>query len=80
MDPVESLDAIDTLNELTSDVDGHVRDWATFQLGSGCLHPATTPAVLEALHQRLTDAFEDARLEVILGTCQAQGSEGADVY
>jgi HEAT repeat protein len=68
--------AIQTLIELSRDEIGRVRDWATFGLGSqvGDVDPDTqgedvvdTPAVRDALADRLSDPDEDARCEAIVG-------------
>jgi HEAT repeat protein len=68
--------AIQTLIELSRDEIGRVRDWATFGLGSqvGGVDPDTqgedvvdTPAVRDALADRLSDPDEDARCEAIVG-------------
>jgi HEAT repeat protein len=68
--------AIQTLIELSRDEIGRVRDWATFGLGSQVVgvDPDTqgedvvdTPAVRDALADRLNDPDEDARCEAIVG-------------
>ena len=50
--------AIDTLIMLSRDLDEHVRDWASYSLGSSCEND--TPAVRAALIDRLDDSFEDS--------------------
>lgn len=55
--------AVETLLELMRDEDEDVRDWATFNLGS--LGDADSPAIREALVERLGDSFPDAREEAI---------------
>jgi HEAT repeat protein len=57
--------AVDTLVYLTRDKDEDVRDWATF--GIGALGKTDSPAIREALIDRLDDSFEDARQEAIVG-------------
>jgi HEAT repeat protein len=57
--------AISTLIELMDDVNEDVRDWATF--GVGTLHEGDNPIIREALLKRITDAFEEARLEAYAG-------------
>ncbi|MFZ5833340.1 MAG: HEAT repeat domain-containing protein [Planctomycetota bacterium] len=57
--------AIDGLIELSRDEDAHVRDWATFGLGTQT--EADTPAIREALVERLTDSYQDARCEAMVG-------------
>jgi HEAT repeat protein len=53
--------AVETLLELMRDEDEDVRDWATFHLGS--LGDADSPAIRDALVERLSDSFPDAREE-----------------
>jgi HEAT repeat protein len=55
--------AIETLLELMCDEDEDVRDWATFNLGA--LGDADSPAIREALIERLSDPFPDAREEAV---------------
>ncbi len=68
--------AIQTLIELSRDESGRVRDWATFGLGNqvGSADPdaqgeaaVDTPALRDALADRLNDPHEDARCEAIIG-------------
>jgi HEAT repeat protein len=68
--------AIQTLIELSRDESARVRDWATFGLGSqvGSVDPdvegedaVDTPALRDALADRLNDPHEDARCEAIVG-------------
>lgn len=57
--------AIKTLIELSTDADKDVRDWAAFGLSQ--MIDRDTPEIREALAARLTDDFEEARLEAIMG-------------
>ncbi|GHO59627.1 hypothetical protein KSB_81020 [Ktedonobacter robiniae] len=57
--------AIQTLIELSTDMDAEVRNWATFGLGS--LTETDTPALREALLVRLTDEDAEARGEAMVG-------------
>ncbi len=66
-DPV----AIDTLVELTRDARPAVRDWATFALGS--LTTVTTPAIVAALLERLSDPDEQTREEAVVGIVERAG-------
>jgi hypothetical protein len=61
----EDPTAVDTLVLLTRDEDEDVRDWATF--GIGALGKSDSPAIRDALMDRLDDSFEDARQEAIVG-------------
>jgi len=60
--------AADILVYLSRDEDEDVRDWATF--GIGALGQVDSPAIRDALIDRLEDSFEDARLEAIAGLAQ----------
>ncbi|MGP0063209.1 MAG: hypothetical protein ACLQGP_06345 [Isosphaeraceae bacterium] len=64
---LESVDprAIDALIKLTTDEDPHVRDWATFGLGTQV--DLDMPVIREALAARLYDADADTRGEAMLG-------------
>ena len=55
--------AVETLIELMRDEDEDVRDWATF--GLGVLGDADSPAIREALVERLGDSYPDAREEAV---------------
>ena len=57
--------AVDTLIELSADVDPHVRDWATFGLGTQI--DRDDPAVRDALMARLEDPDKETRGEAIRG-------------
>jgi HEAT repeat protein len=57
--------SIPALVKLMSDVDGHVRDWATFGLGS--LSTTDNPEIREALFRNLHDNHRDVREEAIAG-------------
>src|SRR5205814_97573 len=57
--------AIDALIQLSTDEAETVRDWATFGLGRTI--ETNTKKVREALAARLSDPYEEARLEAIMG-------------
>jgi HEAT repeat protein len=57
--------AIDGLIGLSRDEDGHVRDWATFALGTQL--KLDTPQIRDALADRLYDADDEARGEAMIG-------------
>lgn len=58
--------AIAALIELSGDFDSHVRDWATFELGS-ILEDVDTPELREALYARVEDPDGDTRAEALVG-------------
>jgi HEAT repeat protein len=60
-DPV----AIAALIELSRDAVDEVRDWATFGLGS--MISTDTPEIREALFARVSDSYDDARCEALVG-------------
>ncbi len=64
----EDARAIGFLIELTEDPEAHVRDWATFALGSQV--EMDTPELREALVERLSDVDDDTRAEAIVGLAQ----------
>ena len=57
--------AIDFLIELTKDSETHVRDWATFGLGTQL--DVDTPQIRAALFERLTDTDDITRAEAQVG-------------
>ena len=57
--------AIEALISLSTDIDSHVRDWATFGLGSQT--DLDTPALREALFARIADTDYNTRCEALVG-------------
>jgi len=59
-----------------------VRDWATFELGSGdvveagVMHYPDSPEIRAALRRRTEDNYEDARREAIWGLAKRRDSLG----
>ena len=62
---LEDDKAVEALIQLSCDADGDVHDWATFALGSQI--ERDTPAIREALAQRLNDPHDDTQGEAIVG-------------
>src|SRR3954468_14296540 len=56
---------LEALVELTRDPEPGIRDWATFALGA--LSPHDTPALRQALAERLDDRDDDTRIEAVHG-------------
>jgi HEAT repeat protein len=61
----ENQQAHSVLIELMRDTDDQVRDWATFALGTQC--ETDSPAIHDALADRLTDADDAVRCEAMVG-------------
>jgi HEAT repeat protein len=61
----EDPEAEAVLIDLTRDADSDVRDWATFALGT--LREMDTPAIRDALADRLADIDIDTRCEALVG-------------
>ncbi len=61
-------EAIEGLIELSRDPEPIVRDWATFSLAQQI--ETDTPAIREALYERLTDPDEGTRAEAMMGLCR----------
>jgi len=57
--------ALESLISLSNDAVAHVRDWATFALGT--LVETDTPAIRHALADRLDDSDNDTRGEALVG-------------
>jgi HEAT repeat protein len=74
----EEARAIDFLIELTGDLEAHVRDRATFALGS--LVEMDTPDLREALVERLSDEDDDTRAEAIMGLAQRRDRRVLTVF
>ncbi len=53
------------LIELTRDAEAHVRNWATFALGTQC--ETDTPVIRDALMERLAETDDDTRCEAPAG-------------
>lgn len=65
LDKRKDEESVRLLIELSCDDAARVRDWATFALGT--LNSADTPAIREALWNRVEDSDEDTRAEALMG-------------
>ena len=74
----EDQPAVDTLIELSRDENAHVRDWATFALGSQI--DLDTQAVRDALAERLNDTDDDTRREAIKGLSESERSQSRSCH
>lgn len=70
--------AVNALIQLSGDVDDDVRKWATFGLGSQ-LEDVDTPALREALVQRLQDRDVEARGEALVGLARRKDGRVLDL-
>jgi HEAT repeat protein len=62
---IDNLNAIETLIKLSSDKLSHVRNWATFGLGTQI--ERNNKPIREALWERVNDKHQETKLEAIVG-------------
>ena len=67
---VDNKLAIDTLIHLTTDRVSHIRDWATFGIGTQI--EKDNKSIREALWLRVEDQHQDTKLEAIVGLAKRQ--------
>jgi HEAT repeat protein len=69
--------AIRALIDLSTDIDEEIRDWAAFGLGS--LIDTDTPEIRDALWARVSDFYEDARAEALVGLARRKDPRVLDL-
>ncbi len=74
---IENLNAIETLIKLSSDKLSHVRDWATFGIGTQSYR--NNKKIREALWNRVNDKHQDTKLEAIAGLAKRKDSRVNDI-
>lgn len=74
---IDNLNAIETLIKLSSDKLSHIRNWATFGLGSQIERNNKT--IREALWERVNDKHQETKLEAIVGLAQRKDKRVNDI-
>ncbi len=74
---IDNLNAIETLIKLTSDKLSHIRNWATFGLGTQIERNNKT--IREALWERVNDKNQETKLEAIVGLAKRKDKRVNDI-
>mgnify|MGYP003520980937 CR=1 FL=1 len=74
---IDNLTAIETLIKLSSDKLSHIRNWATFGLGTQI--ERNTKAIREALWERVNDKHQETKLEAIVGLAKRKDNRVNEV-
>ncbi|MCU0351963.1 MAG: hypothetical protein MUF43_14235 [Flavobacterium sp.] len=74
---IDNLDAIETLIKLSSDKLSHIRNWATFGLGTQIERNNKT--IREALWKRVNDKHQETKLEAIEGLAKRKDKRVNDI-
>ncbi|ELR69317.1 hypothetical protein C900_05158 [Fulvivirga imtechensis AK7] len=74
---IDDPQAIKTLIQLSSDRLSHIRDWATFGIGTQI--DRNNKKIREALWNRVNDRHQDTKLEAILGLAKRKDSRVKDI-
>jgi hypothetical protein len=69
---VDNLNAIDTLIKLSTDKISHIRNWATFGIGTQI--ERDNKNIKEALWNRINDKHQETKLEAIVGLAKRKDS------
>lgn len=74
---IDNLNAIETLIKLSSDKLSHIRNWATFGLGTQIERNNKT--IREALWERVNDKHQETKLEAIVGLAKRKDKRVSDI-
>lgn len=74
---IDSLNAIETLIKLSSDKLSHIRNWATFGLGTQI--ERNNKKIREALWERVNDKHQETKLEAIVGLAKRKDKRVNDI-
>lgn len=74
---IDNLNAIETLIKLSSDKLSHIRNWATFGLGTQIERNNTN--IREALWERVNDKHQETKLEAIVGLAKRKDKRVNDI-
>jgi HEAT repeat protein len=74
---IDHVNAIETLIVLSSDESSHIRNWATFGLGT--LNEKNNIYIREALWNRVNDKNQDTKLEAIVGLARRKDKRINDI-
>lgn len=74
---IDNLNAIETLIKLSSDKLSHIRNWATFGLGTQIERNNKT--IREALWERVNDKNQETKLEAIVGLAKRKDKRVNDI-
>jgi hypothetical protein len=74
---IDNLNAIETLIQLSSDKLSHIRNWATFGLGTQI--ERTNKNIRDALWNRISDKHQETKLEAIVGLVKRKDSRINDI-
>jgi len=74
---IDNLNAIETLIKLSSDKWSHIRNWATFGLGTQI--ERNNKSIREALWERVDDKHHETKLEAIVGLAKRKDKRINDI-
>jgi HEAT repeat protein len=74
---IDNLNAIETLIKLSSDKLSHIRNWATFGLGTQI--ETNNKQIRDALWERVNDKHQETKLEAIVGLAKRKDKRVNDI-